>query len=69
MIGHEEGVELAALNRVVLDALRTDALRRGLARQVFAPAGCTPAELARLVKADSERWADTVKQTGFKVVD
>jgi hypothetical protein len=29
----------------------------------------TPAELAGIVKSDTEMWAATVKQAGFKPID
>jgi tripartite-type tricarboxylate transporter receptor subunit TctC len=60
---------VSALNAAVGKTLRTDAFLEGLAKQAFEPAGCTPAELVQLVKSDTDRWADVVKQTGFKLLD
>jgi tripartite-type tricarboxylate transporter receptor subunit TctC len=60
---------VSALNAAVLKTLQTDAFKEGLAREVFEPAGSTPAGLAQLVKSDSDRWADIVKQTGFNPSD
>jgi tripartite-type tricarboxylate transporter receptor subunit TctC len=60
---------VSALNSAVGATLRTDAFVEGLAKQAFEPAGCTPSELARLVKSDTDRWADIVKQTGFTPLD
>ena len=58
-----------ALNAMVSKTLRTDVFMEGLAKEAFEPAGCTPAELAQLVKSDTDRWANVVKQTGFKLLD
>lgn len=58
-----------SLNAVARAALRTEAFMDGLAKQAFEPAGCTPDELAQLVKSDTQRWADVVRQTGFKLLD
>src|SRR5262249_55344500 len=60
---------ISTLNSTVLKTLQTGALKEGLARQVFEPAGSTPAGLAQLVKSDSDRWADIVKRTGFNLND
>jgi tripartite-type tricarboxylate transporter receptor subunit TctC len=60
---------VSALNAAVLKTLRIEAFKEGLAKQVFEPAGSAPAELAKLVKSDSDRWADIVKQTGFNPSD
>ena len=45
------------------------AVKEGLAKQGFEPAGSTPAELRRLVESDISRWGAIVKQTGFKPID
>jgi tripartite-type tricarboxylate transporter receptor subunit TctC len=60
---------VSALNAVVREALRTDDFREGLARQASEPAGCAPAELARMLEADTRRWAEVVEHTGFKSLD
>lgn len=60
---------VAGLNAAVLKAVQAEAFRDSLAKQAFEPAGCTPAELAKLVAADTEHWAAVVKQTGFKPMD
>lgn len=60
---------VAELNTAVHQALQVEAFKNSLAKQAFEPAGCTPAELAQLVASDTERWAEVVKQTGFKPMD
>jgi tripartite-type tricarboxylate transporter receptor subunit TctC len=60
---------IARLNAQVNNALQSEALKEGLAKQGFEPAGGTPAVLRQLVKADIGRWGAVVKQTGFKPID
>jgi tripartite-type tricarboxylate transporter receptor subunit TctC len=60
---------VAGLNAAVRKALNMDALKMSLAKQSFEPTGCTPAELAEMIKSDVERWAATVKESGFKPMD
>jgi len=60
---------VARLNRHVHDALQSAAVKEGLAKQGFEPAGSTPDELRQLVKSDIGRWGAIVKQTGFKPID
>jgi tripartite-type tricarboxylate transporter receptor subunit TctC len=60
---------VAGLNASVRTALVGEALKMGLEKQSFEPTGCTPAELALLVKSDLESWAATVKASGFKPID
>jgi tripartite-type tricarboxylate transporter receptor subunit TctC len=60
---------VSGLNASVRTALVGEALKMGLEKQSFEPTGCTPAELALLVKSDLESWADTVKASGFKPID
>ena len=60
---------VAGLNTAVRASLRNEAFRESLAKQSFEPAGCSPAELADLVRSDGEAWAATVKATGFTPMD
>jgi tripartite-type tricarboxylate transporter receptor subunit TctC len=57
------------LHGSVLAALRSDAVKSGLARQSFDVTGRSPAEFARLIKADMERWAGIVKASGFRPIE
>lgn len=60
---------VGGLNSAVRKALETEAFKESMAKQAFEPAGCTPPELAQLIKSDDEHWAAVVKQTGFKPMD
>jgi tripartite-type tricarboxylate transporter receptor subunit TctC len=60
---------VAGLNTAVRQCLANDGFRASLAKQSFEPRGCSPAELADLVKSDGEAWAATVRATGFKPMD
>ena len=60
---------IAALNNAIRKALETDAVRAGLARLSLEPAQASPAEFARLIAADTSRWAAVVKASGFKPMD
>ena len=54
-----------ALNRSVRAALATSEVRAGLGKQAFDVGGTSPAEFARLVQADIERWGPIVRESGF----
>jgi tripartite-type tricarboxylate transporter receptor subunit TctC len=54
------------LNAEVAKALDTPAMRERLASLGLEPAGGSPADCARLVKADIERWAPVVKAGGAR---
>jgi tripartite-type tricarboxylate transporter receptor subunit TctC len=53
------------LNRSVRAALETNEVKAGLSKLSFEIGGTSPAEFARLVKADIARWAPIVKESGF----
>lgn len=53
------------LNRAVRAALATSEVRAGLGKQAFDVGGTSPAEFARLVQADIERWGPIVRESGF----
>jgi tripartite-type tricarboxylate transporter receptor subunit TctC len=57
---------VARLNAAVHEAVKAREVRAGLAKLAFDPAGSTPAELARLISMDSERWGPIVKASGFR---
>ena len=54
-----------ALNRSVRAALATSEVSAGLGKQAFDVGGTSPAEFARLVQADIERWGPIVRESGF----
>ena len=50
-------------------ALQTKEVQAGLAAQSVDAGGITPADFARQVKADFERWGPIVKESGFTPLD
>lgn len=62
-------VVVASLNATVRRSLKSDAVKAGLARQALDAAGCTPSEFAELVRVDTRRWGDLVKDSGFAPMD
>ena len=57
---------LRQLNAAINRALAAPELRERFAKLGLEPTGGTPADLAALMKRDSERWAPVVKASGFK---
>jgi tripartite-type tricarboxylate transporter receptor subunit TctC len=57
------------LSSVLGAALQTREIQAGLANQSVDPGGLTPADFARQVKADFDRWAPIVKASGFTPLD
>ena len=58
-----------ALHASVQQALQTDAVKSGLAKQSFDVAGMSQDDFVALIKADMERWGGIVKASGFKPID
>ena len=56
---------ISKLNAAIRDALKTKLVQEGLARLAFEPGGESPAEFARIVKADYDKWGPIVKASGF----
>jgi len=56
---------VASLNVIVRRSLESDAVKVGLASQALDAAGCSPSEFTELIKADTRRWGDLVKDAGF----
>jgi tripartite-type tricarboxylate transporter receptor subunit TctC len=67
-VGTPDGV-VGSLNSAVRKALQSESFRDSLAQQAFEPRGCTPTELAQLVKSDTEQWSRIVRDFGFKPMD
>jgi tripartite-type tricarboxylate transporter receptor subunit TctC len=57
------------LNRVIREALQTEPVKAGLARLVLEPEPTSPSEFAQLIKTATQRWAEIVKESGFKPID
>jgi tripartite-type tricarboxylate transporter receptor subunit TctC len=54
------------VNAAVIKALATPELRERFGKLGLEPTGGSPAELAAIMKRDSERWAPVVKASGFR---
>jgi tripartite-type tricarboxylate transporter receptor subunit TctC len=54
---------------VLRTALQTKEVQAGLANQSVDVGGLTPAEFARQIKADTDRWGPIVKASGFTPLD
>lgn len=58
--------EIERLNKAVRAALASEAIRAKLSNSGAQPAASSPAELAALLKTDSEKWARMVKAKNIK---
>jgi len=58
-----------SLNAVIREALKTKDVMAGLASFSMDIEGNSPAEFARQIKIDTERWAAIVKASGFTPLD
>ncbi len=56
---------ITKLNAAILHALKSKEVTEGFAKLAFDPVGESPADFARIIKADYERWAPIVKASGF----
>ena len=64
------GTPMDIVNRIQQEtakALATPAMRERLQSQGAIPSGNTPAEFARLIEAETRKWAPVVKASGAKV--
>jgi tripartite-type tricarboxylate transporter receptor subunit TctC len=57
---------VAKLNAELNALLQVPGTREALARQGLQAAGGPPERLAQLTRADSERWAQVVREAGIK---
>jgi tripartite-type tricarboxylate transporter receptor subunit TctC len=57
------------LSSVLRAALQTKEMQAGLANQSVDVGGLTPADFARQIKADTDRWGPIVKVSGFTPLD
>jgi tripartite-type tricarboxylate transporter receptor subunit TctC len=55
------------LNASINDALRSPEIQAALTKFASEPLVTTPQEFAELIKVESKKWADIVKQSGFKI--
>jgi tripartite-type tricarboxylate transporter receptor subunit TctC len=63
------GATVETLSGVLRAALQTRDVQAGLANQSVDAGGLTPADFARQVKADFDRWGPIVKASGFTPMD
>ncbi len=56
---------IARLNKAIVDVVKSDDFRKRQLEWGLNPTGTSPAELARIQKADADRWAPVVKASGF----
>ena len=54
------------ISQALSDSLRQAEVTKRLAALSFEPIASTPAELASLMKVESERWAKVIRSTGAK---
>jgi len=57
---------VAALNKAIVAAARTPAITERMRALGLRPTGTSPAELARIQRADLERWAPVIRASGFR---
>jgi tripartite-type tricarboxylate transporter receptor subunit TctC len=60
---------IARLNKEFVQALNSPRVREQWRDMDFEPLPSTPDEFTRFARADSQRWAEAVKLSGFKVQD
>jgi tripartite-type tricarboxylate transporter receptor subunit TctC len=60
---------VSSLRSSVQLALQTDPVKFGLARQSFDVAAVSQNDFAALIRADTERWGEVVKASGFKPIE
>ena len=60
---------IETLSSALRAALQTKEVQAGLANQSVDVGGLTPADFARQVKADFDRWGPIVKGIGFTPLD
>jgi tripartite-type tricarboxylate transporter receptor subunit TctC len=58
---------VARLNEHMVKALRSPVLRERFAREGVDPVGNTPKEFGAFVRAEMEKWAKAVRESGAKV--
>lgn len=64
---HTPEAVVARIQREVVEAIRTDAVREKLAAQLMEPVGSTPAEFRSRIDSEIGRWAPVIKAANIKV--
>jgi tripartite-type tricarboxylate transporter receptor subunit TctC len=57
---------IGRLSKAISTSLQAPELRERLVKLGYDPTGTTPAELAAIMAADTERWAPIIKASGFR---
>jgi tripartite-type tricarboxylate transporter receptor subunit TctC len=60
---------VAALNAAVTKALTSDRIKEAFGKLVMEPSASSPADFARTIKADTDRWGATAKRLNYQPVD
>jgi tripartite-type tricarboxylate transporter receptor subunit TctC len=60
---------VATLHKTIRQALKTESVEAGFAKLALDPVESSPAEFARLIASETQRWAEIVKASGFKPMD
>ena len=60
---------VACLHEAIRDVLGSSTYREGLAKLSLGSAESPLSEFAELIAADTQRWAEIVKTSGFKLID
>ena len=55
------------LNRAINDGLRSDEMKKSLARFRVEPRAGTPQDFAKFIASESKKWADVISAAGIKV--
>lgn len=60
---------VAALNAAVSKAVASDRVKEAFGKLVMEPSSNSPADFARTIKADTDRWGATAKRLNYQPVD
>jgi tripartite-type tricarboxylate transporter receptor subunit TctC len=60
---------IAALSKAISAACALDGVKAGLAKLGLDPLEASPSELAQLIVAETQHWAEAVKASGFKPME
>lgn len=60
---------VAALNAAVSKAIASDRIKEAFGKLVMEPSANSPADFARMIKADTDRWGATAKRLNYQAVD
>ena len=67
--GEDTADIVGALQASVHEALQTDTVKSGLAKQAFDVDATARNDFVALIRADTQRWGEVVKASGFKPIE